>query len=115
MDSQFSKNSKIDTSLVIIIALALIKLLLHLYTNGFASYGIFRDEYYYLACADRLGWGYVDQPPLSIFVLNIWRSIFGDSLFAIRLVPAVCGALTVYVAGIIARKLGGGKFDTADL
>jgi hypothetical protein len=99
-----------DKSLIIIIVLALVKLLIHLYTNAFASYGIFRDEYYYLACADRLGWGYVDQPPLSIYILHLSRIIFGDSLFAIRLIPAICGALTVFMAGIIARKLGGGKF-----
>ena len=28
--------------------------------------GIFRDELYYIACANRLAWGYVDHPPLSI-------------------------------------------------
>ena len=36
--------------------------------------------------------------------------ILEKSLFAIRLVPAICGALTVFMSGIIARKLGGGKF-----
>lgn len=28
-------------------------------------YGIFRDEYYYLMCADHPAWGYVDHPPLA--------------------------------------------------
>ena len=91
-----------------LLGLAATKLLLHLYTNTFASYGIFRDELYYLACSHRLDLGYVDHPPLSIFILTVIRILFGDSLFALRLFPAVAGALTVLFAGLIARKLGGG-------
>jgi hypothetical protein len=89
-------------------SLASAKLLIHLCTNAFASYGIFRDELYYLACSHRLDFGYVDHPPLSIFVLFISRLLFGESLFALRLLPAVAGALTVLFAGLIARRLGGG-------
>jgi hypothetical protein len=76
-----------------------------LFVNG---YGIFRDELYYLACADHLAWGYVDQPPLSILVLWASRGLFGDSLFAIRLVPAIAGAITVLLVGLMTRRLGGG-------
>ena len=46
---------------------ALAQLVLHLVTNG--RFGIFRDEYYYLACAQRPAWGFVDQPPFSIWML----------------------------------------------
>jgi hypothetical protein len=38
----------------ILLSVAAIQFLLHVLTNG--NYGIFRDEYYYLACADRLAW-----------------------------------------------------------
>jgi hypothetical protein len=93
----------------ILIGLSLLKLFIHLFTNAFASYGLFRDEFYYIACSNRLALGYVDQPPLSIYVLYLSRLLFGDSLFAIRLLPAFAGALTVFVTGLIARKLGGGK------
>ncbi|MGB5999045.1 MAG: glycosyl transferase, family 39, partial [Thermoanaerobaculia bacterium] len=51
------------------------KLLIHLLTAQ--GYGYFRDELYYLACADHLAFGYVDQPPLSIFLLWLVRSLFG--------------------------------------
>ncbi len=43
------------------------KLVVHLATNH--RYGYFVDELYYLACADHLGWGYVDHPPFSIALL----------------------------------------------
>lgn len=85
-------------------------LLLHLAVNAFHSYGIFRDEFYYLACAKHLSFGYVDQPPLSILLLALQTLFIGDSLFAIRILPAVAGAATVFLAGLLARELGGGKF-----
>ena len=73
-------------------------------------YGLFRDEYYYLACADHLDWGYVDQPPLSIAVLAAVRAALGDSLWAVRLVPALLGAALVVLGGQLARALGGGRY-----
>jgi len=81
--------------------------LMHVLTS--ARYGVFRDELYYLACARRLDWGYVDHPPLSIAMLAINRWIGGESILALRMVPALCGAATVILTGLIARELGGGK------
>ncbi|MEP7145415.1 MAG: glycosyltransferase family 39 protein, partial [bacterium] len=84
--------------------------MLHLYTNAFAGYGYFRDELYYLACSNRLDLGYVDQPPLSIYFLFLSRNIFGDSLFGIRLLPAVISALTIYFTCLMTISFGGRKF-----
>ena len=97
----------------ILLYLASIKLVIHFISNGFLNYGYFRDELYYIACSDHLAWGYVDQPPLSIFLLTISRLLFGDSIFALRLFPALAGAATVFLTGLMARQLGGGKFAQA--
>ena len=51
--------------------------------------------------------GYVDQPPLSILLLRLSQLLLGDSLFAIRLLPALAGAAIVALTGIIAREMGG--------
>jgi hypothetical protein len=80
-------------------------LLVHLLTNGHYSY--FRDELYYIACGRHLDLGYVDQPPLSILLLRSSQMLLGDSLFAIRLLPALAGAAIVALTGIIAREIGG--------
>jgi hypothetical protein len=72
-------------------------------------YGWFRDEFYYLACADHLAAGYVDQPPLSIWALAGWRAVFGESLVALRLLPAALGMLTIALTAGLARQLGGGR------
>lgn len=89
---------------------ALGKLLLHLITNLFGGYGYFRDELYYLACSNHLAAGYVDHPPFSIYVLKLSTLLFGDSLFAIRIVPALCGAITVFITGLITKELGGKSY-----
>jgi len=88
--------------------IAAIKLLLHLYAGR--HYGFFGDELYYLACAQHLDWGYVDQPPLIALVAKIVRLTLGDSLPALRLIPALAGAGSVLLAGLIARELGGRRF-----
>ena len=93
--------------LTVLCALAALRLALSLATAR--GYGIFGDELYYLACADHPAWGYVDHPPLSIAVLWLWRAAFGDSLVALRVVPALAGAATVFATGWIARELGGGR------
>jgi hypothetical protein len=92
----------------IILTFVFLKLLLHLMSNSIFAYGIFRDEFYYLACASHPDIGYVDQPPLSIWILTVYRALFGDSLFVIRLLPALLGALTVYLTGRIVLELKGG-------
>ncbi len=104
------KKSTFVSDSAVLIYLATIKLFLHLYVNFTGGYGIFRDEFYYLACADHLAFGNVDQPPLSIAILAVWRFFFGDSLFSIRFLPALLGAVMVYLTGIIVKELGGKRF-----
>ncbi len=88
--------------------IVLTKLVLHLVTSG--QYGYSRDELYYLACAEHLSAGYVDHPPLVPLVAGLVRATIGDSLLAIRLLPALAGAGTVFLAGVITSQLGGRRF-----
>src|SRR6476660_4779504 len=95
----------------LIIVFGAIALLLHLLTNG--RYGYFRDELYYISCGRHLAFGYVDQPPLSILLLRLSQLLLGDSLFAIRLLPALAGAAIVALTGITAREMGGRAWAVA--
>jgi len=101
------KRWLLDAGIVVAVA-AVLKLLLHLYAGR--NYGYFVDELYYLACAQHLAWGYVDQPPLIGLIAKISRVLFGDSLQAIRFFPALAGAGKVLLTGLIARELGGRRF-----
>jgi hypothetical protein len=98
-------NRNYSSESVLIAVFSMAALLVHLLTKG--RYGYFRDELYYIACGRHLAFGYVDQPPLSILLLRLSRLLLGDSLFAIRLLPALAGAAIVALTGIIAREIGG--------
>jgi len=93
------------------LAFAALTLLIHCLTNR--RYLYFRDELYYLACSRHLDLGYVDMAPLSAWLLRLQCILFGHSLFALRLFPALAGALTVALTGAIARELGGRKWAMA--
>jgi 4-amino-4-deoxy-L-arabinose transferase-like glycosyltransferase len=92
----------------VLASLALVKLLAHLLTAR--NYGYFRDELYYVAASERLAFGYVDFPPFVALVTAFVRATLGDSLLALRLLPALAGAAVVVLAGLMARELGGGRF-----
>lgn len=72
--------------------------------NG--RYGYFRDELYYIACSNHLAFGYVDFAPLIAWLTRAFRIVFGDSLHAIRLLPALAFGGEVALSGFIARALG---------
>jgi hypothetical protein len=99
-------KSRLD--LAVLAIPALIKVALHLLT--YKGFGFFSDEFYYIACSKRLAWGYVDHPLLSILLLRLDRWLFGDSLLSIRLLPALAGGATVLLTGLLARRLGAGRF-----
>lgn len=86
-------------------ALAAVKILLYLFAAN--SYGYFRDELYFLACTEHIAWGYPDHAPLSVFIARVSRDLFGDSLYAIRLLPALSGGLKIVLTALIVREFGG--------
>ena len=82
-----------------------------IYLSSFVkAYGYFIDEFYYIACAFYPALGYVDHPPLAPLILSLFQFIFGDSLYAIRILPALAASATVFLSGILAKEIGGGRF-----
>jgi len=71
------------------------------------GYGYFRDEFYYIACGRHLAWGYVDHGPIVAAQARLGELLFGDSVFAIRILSAVAGAGAVFLTGMIAWAMGG--------
>ncbi len=97
------------TAWSVLLGLALIKVAIHLLAAGPLAWGYMTDELYYLDSVDRLDWGFVDHPPLSIAVLGVTRAMLGDSILAIRILPALLGGVTIVLTGLIAREMGGGR------
>ena len=52
----------------------------------------------------------MDFPPAIALIAESVRATVGDSLFAIRLVPALAGTAILVLAARIARELGGGRW-----
>ena len=48
----------------------------------------------------------MDFPPLVALVAAATRTLFGDSLFALHVFPALAGVVVVVLAGLMARELG---------
>jgi hypothetical protein len=95
-------------ALSLILFVAAVKLAVHLYAGH--NYGYFVDELYYIACGRHLDWGYVDQPPLIAALAKFVHVALGNSLPALRFLPAVAGAALVVLTGFLAREVGGGIF-----
>src|SRR5438874_4266222 len=106
--SQRERQSFLSGTMLLIWLIALAKLVFHIYFNN--RYGYFRDEFDYIACGDHLGWGYVDQPSLVPFLIHISLALLGDSLRAIRFIPALASSLLVVQTALIARELGGKRY-----
>jgi len=107
-----TKRWSVDRATAILLVLAALPILVPvLAKNG--SYGYFSDTFYYMACSEHLAWGYVDHPPLSIALLALIRVILGDALWTLCLLPALAVAASVFLTGIMARRLGAGTFGQA--
>lgn len=94
-----------------VVSFSFAAIVIHLIFNG--RYGYFRDELYYAACGQHLGWGYVDHAPLVAAVSRVSRALLGDSLPALRFVPALAAGAKVFLAGWMAREMGGQRFAQA--
>jgi hypothetical protein len=93
------------TAAVLVIAAAFA--LAHTLTNG--RYGFHRDELQFLTDARHLDWGFVAYPPLTPFVERIGLSLFGLSLVWLRIFSVLAQAAVIFVSGLMARDLGGGR------
>jgi 4-amino-4-deoxy-L-arabinose transferase-like glycosyltransferase len=103
-----NKISKIlNLEIIMLFGFILAKIILSLLP---ISYGIFRDEFYYLSMSKHLGLGYVDVPPLAPLILAGVRFLFGDSQFALHIIPAFSGALFLILAYLLVKKLNGNNY-----
>ena len=81
------------------------------YLSSFVkAYGYFIDEFYYIACAFKPAFGYVDHPPLAPLILTVFQFLFGTSVLSIRILPALAESASVFFTGVLVKEIGGGRF-----
>lgn len=54
------------------------------------------DEAYYWNYKEHLSIGYLDHPPMIAWVIWLGTNIFGDNEFGVRVIPYICGLVTLY-------------------
>ena len=90
-------------------SLAVVKLSAHVATNAFGPYEFHRDEFLYFAMGEHFRLWHMDFPPLIAIESMVTRLLFGDSLVALRLPPAIMSTLLLILAALMAREFGGGR------
>ncbi|RYE16757.1 MAG: glycosyltransferase family 39 protein, partial [Sphingobacteriales bacterium] len=78
-----------------------------------SNFGFHRDELLHLTLGDHLDWGYKEVPPFIALLAKISMSVFGDSIFASRILTTIASGVIIWLTGLITRELGGRKFAIA--
>lgn len=102
---------KIAREWQLIILLAVAKLLVHLVTMH--NYELHRDAYLYYANGQHLAWGYSSIPPLIGVIAHLATFLFGNTVFALRIFPAMIGVANIVIIGMAVKELGGKKMAIA--
>jgi hypothetical protein len=92
----------------IIIILALINISFHLFVVKNLEYH--RDELLYFSLGQHPAFGYASVPPLIGWISWFMQNVFGYSVFAVRLFPALLSGVMVVLASLMARELSGSRF-----
>ena len=100
-------NSKKENVLFgwMIAGFAVSTIIIHMLTAN--NYELHRDGMLYFAMGDHPAAGYLSTPPLIGIVAFLIRHLAGYSVFAIKLVPALLGAVSLITIGFFVRELGG--------
>ena len=91
-------------------AVVLLVIVMHVVVNLVTPYEVHRDEFLYMAMGQHLRLWRMDFPPGLALVSLLERGLLGDSLAAIRFLPAVASGAVALVAALVARELGGRRF-----
>jgi hypothetical protein len=94
----------------VIICMALFSILFHLFFINNLEYH--RDELLYFSLGQHPAAGYATVPPLIGWSAWVMKSIFGYSVFAVRLLPALISGVMIFLAASMAKELGGSRYGS---
>jgi hypothetical protein len=103
-----SISEKISADLPIYF-LAIFSVFIHLFVINNLEYH--RDELLYFSLGRHPDFGYATVPPIIGWVAWLMQRIFGYSLFAVRLFPAILSGVMVLLGSAIADELGGSSYS----
>src|SRR5664279_6375266 len=92
-----------------VIFLALFNICIHLLVINNLEYH--RDELLYFSLGQHPDFGYATVPPMIGWIAWFMQNVFGYSLFAVRLFPALLSGVMVLLVSAITRELGGSPYS----
>jgi len=102
-----SRRQAWSSTTACLIYMALATIILHLLVGN--RYGFHSDELATLDDSRHLAWGYPAYPPVTPFFGRLSLILFGTSLAGFRFFASLVHAITIVLAGLMARDLGGGQ------
>ena len=93
----------------VIIFLALFSIILHLIFINNLEYH--RDELLYFSLGQHPAFGYATVPPMIGWIAFVMQKLFGYSVFAVRLFPALLSGAMILLAASMAKELGGSRYS----
>ncbi len=101
-------GKKTDCTELIVAAIALLNVIIHLVFSYNLEYH--RDELLYFSLGSHPAFGYATVPPMIGWVAWIMQQLFGNSLFAVRIFPAILSGIMIYLVAALTRELGGTSY-----
>lgn len=98
-------NFSVSRGQIAVWTVILITFVLHMRAN--TLYGFHRDELLYFSLGHHPDWGYWSVPPLIGWLSAFIQATVGNSVFVFRLFATLTGCALIYLAGAIAKVLGG--------
>jgi hypothetical protein len=88
--------------------LALLSVAIHLLVAN--NLGYHRDELLYFTLGQHPAYGYNSVPPVIGWIAWLMQAIAGDSVFSVRLFPAILGGALILLTSAITKELGGSGY-----
>ncbi len=101
-------NQRAKKASFLIIGLAILNVVIHLLVVDNLEYH--RDELLYFSFGLHPDFGYATVPPLIGWIAMVMQTLFGYSLFAVKLFPALLSGVLVWLSARIAKELGGSSY-----
>lgn len=99
----FTKGEKLTLLFFVILKIIIQFTLVH------PSYDLHRDEFLHLDQGLHPAAGYISLPPLTGYISMLIQA-FGSPEWLVRFIPALFGALTLFLTGLTVKELGGGLY-----
>jgi len=99
---------KKNALIVLLSSMAIFNVILHIVLSYNLEYH--RDELLYFSLGQHPAFGYASVPPLIGWIAWLMQNIFGYSIFAVRIFPALMGGIMVFLIAGLAKELGGSAY-----